>query len=952
MIRAIHSWLSEHIHAPSSLDKLILFLPLAIVWLFTLPIVGLMLSMALCVLLGASFIANSSYDTGALIPCVLFSLTAVLHIVDIVKSGLSDVFNALNDEINAFIDSLDEIIMGSRHDLITLLLRIFIAIPLLKPLKLRCKGGVDWWFGTIWLSFYVGCLILGVLAWRFKLAGPYPDICGYIIAWGISTTLFLLPRIISMLMNSGDGEKSFGKLIIASCVLVVDIGAILLAYQFSMGSWVDGIFKPKPFDYSDISKEELAYLQSVSKDVNEQLEKWRNGSSIENWENNDGSISIKAQSLPSEEKESDGEGEEIQVLLKKELGGCPENSFYEEKIIQSKQNGVTNVESEFKNHRYRSFTASNDNYLNCWEFLSLGEATDAKMYSTPREETLYLSGVQWDSPASFNPLAESWLVSWPVSGRFNLMYEPLVTYNTLNGQIEDLLGHLVEEISNNDSIVVDLNTAAKWSDGKQVNSNDVKLAFMKGTINTSEQIAAIHTDTLATKPVIQERISFIVAKDKRNNPLVVRDLLQSIRIAPAHVFEPLIKKKGLKEVKKMLMDATPIVSGPYNLKDYSSEYIALERRDDYWGNAALHNGQLPAPKYIVHPIYKSNSAANAALRESNLDASQNVVPRIWYKKAFGVHTWFDEPPYFRPGAMPMLVINTLKEPLNDKLFRRALATAIDYNALRQFAVSNYTSSLKPGLIMPTDIEGKYISDEDLSKYGVNLSISDETERLAAVKQILSEAGYKSVFNDDGTLDHMENAKGKRIPTLYITSPNGWTDWESMVTTAVESMRKAGIDIREGFVDGGSYWPAMGLGNFDLIMLKPAADVTPSLPWSRFNEIMTSRDWQPIGAWAGTNFGRYNQPGSKGFRPEVDKLLNAIPLMKNADSIATAYRELNKIFLEDQPSIPLVYMPEQFYEFSDRVWTNWPTAKNPYAPAQLPWVASGTKILWNLKPIAK
>ena len=132
------------------------------------------------------------------------------------------------------------------------------------------------------------------------------------------------------------------------------------------------------------------------------------------------------------------------------------------------------------------------------------------------------------------------------------------------------------------------------------------------------------------------------------------------------------------------------------------------------------------------------------------------------------------------------------------------------------------------------------------------------------------------------------------------------------------------------------------------MHKPVADVTPSLPWSRFNEIMASRDWQPLGAWAGVNIGRYNQPGTDGFRPEVDQLLSAIPLMTDSVEIAKAYRELNKIFMEDQPSIPLVYLPEQFYEFSDRVWTNWPTAENPYAPAQLPWVASGTKILWNLK----
>ena len=568
--------------------------------------------------------------------------------------------------------------------------------------------------------------------------------------------------------------------------------------------------------------------------------------------------------------------------------------------------------------------------------------------SLPRQETLYLSGQQNDAPGTFNPLAESWMTTWPVSGRFNLMYEPLLTYNSLTGEVESLLGTLVSK--NNDSIVVDLNPAAKWSDGEKVTSRDVKFIYTMGSINTSEQISAIHVDTIKSEPAGEvERIAFLVNKKQRNNPLSVMDLMQAIRIVPAHVFEPLIEKLGSKdEVKKLPMDQNPVVSGPYALRSADPNKIILERRDDYWGNAALHEGKLPAPKYIVHPIYKNNEHNTIAMRSGNLDASQSYIPRINRKAGAGVHTWLNEPPYFLPGAMPMLIINTMKEPLNDKRFRRALATAIDYMALRKFAVSDYTDQIKPGLIMPTALEGKYISDEDLAKYGVKLTITDEKERVETVKQMLSEAGYKSVWNSDGTLDHMENAKGEKIPTMYITSPNGWTDWEAMVTIAVEGMRKAGIDIREGFVDGGSYWPAMGLGNFDLIMHKPVADVTPSLPWSRFNEIMASRDWQPLGAWAGTNIGRYNQPGTEGFRPEVDKLLSAIPLMKNADSIATAYRELNKIFMEDQPSIPLVYLPEQFYEFSDRVWTNWPTAENPYAPAQLPWVASGTKTLWNLK----
>ena len=101
----------------------------------------------------------------------------------------------------------------------------------------------------------------------------------------------------------------------------------------------------------------------------------------------------------------------------------------------------------------------------CFAFLTgCGESQNVSDgVSLPRQETLYLSGQQWGTPTSFNPLAESWMATWPVGGRFNLMYEPLITYNTLNGALEPLLGTLVPELSNNDSVVIDLNPAARWS---------------------------------------------------------------------------------------------------------------------------------------------------------------------------------------------------------------------------------------------------------------------------------------------------------------------------------------------------------------------------------------------------------------------------------------------------------------------------------------------------------
>lgn len=577
------------------------------------------------------------------------------------------------------------------------------------------------------------------------------------------------------------------------------------------------------------------------------------------------------------------------------------------------------------------------------------ESSDISAF--PRAKTLYLAGSQWGDPNTFNPLAESWQAAWPVGDRFNLMYEPLLSYNSLSGQFESVLGTLIEKSTS--KIVVDLNPKAKWSDGKPVSGADVQFIFLLGqrfsnaaTGYAKEFISKIKVDTVDVEGVKTERLSFMVNQKGRNNPLVILDLLQAIRVVPAHIYEDLLAKNNndLGAVQKFKMDSVPVVSGPYNLLTYSNEKIVLKRRDDYWGNEALYGGKKPVPEYIIHPIYKSNDHFAIALQKGNLDASQTFIPRIWMKKKDKVGTWHESAPYFVPGSLPMLLINCTKAPLDDPAFRRAMAAAVKYGDIKELAVSGYSPDLQPGLIMPGTLEGKYFVKADAEKYGV----SSNPEQA---KKMLEEAGYKSVYKSDGSLDYMLGKDGKKLPTLYVKSPAGWSDWEAMVAIVVKGMRDVGIDAREGFVDAGLYWPALPSGDFDLIMHKPAASITPSLPWSRFEAVMSSRNWVPVGGdhRMNENQGRYNQPGSKNYRPEVDALLNKIPLMTDEAEIAAAYAKLNQIFMQDQPALTLSYLPEQFYEFSTKNWTNWPTEKNPYAPPQMPMVSAGVKILWNLQP---
>jgi len=579
------------------------------------------------------------------------------------------------------------------------------------------------------------------------------------------------------------------------------------------------------------------------------------------------------------------------------------------------------------------------------------EPADESGSSFSRAKTLYLAGSQWGDPNTFNPLAESWQAAWPVGDRFNLMYEPLLAYNSLDGKIEPILGTLVSK--NNDSIVVDLNPEAKWSDGTPVTSADVKFIFELGrrfknaaTAFTVEFITGINVAKVDVNGVSVERLSFMVDKKGRNNPLVILDHLQAVRIVPAHIFEKLLAENNndLSAVQKLKMDVNPVVSGPYNLETYSNEKIVVKRRDDYWGAKAIYGGKLPGPQYIIHPIFKSNDHFAIALQKGNLDASQTFIPRIWLKKKDGVSTWKAEAPYYVSGSIPMLLINTTKAPLNDKNFRRAMAAAINYANIKELAVSGYSPDIQPGLIMQSGIEGKYFNTDDAKTYGVTYNVEN-------AKKMLADAGYRSVLKSDGTLDYMTDKAGNRLPTLSIKSPAGWSDWEAMVSIAVKGMRDAGIDVREGFVDAGLYWPALPSGDFDLIMHKPAAAVTPSLPWSRFEAIMSSRNWVPVGGdnKMNENQGRYNQPGTKEYNKAVDSLLKVIPVLSDEAQLTDAYRQLNRIFMQDQPALPLCHLAEQYYEFSNANWKNWPDETNPYAPPLLPWIGASTKILWQLQP---
>ncbi|HSQ41385.1 MAG TPA: ABC transporter substrate-binding protein [Fibrobacteraceae bacterium] len=558
--------------------------------------------------------------------------------------------------------------------------------------------------------------------------------------------------------------------------------------------------------------------------------------------------------------------------------------------------------------------------------LACQSADSSKDEVFPREETLYVGGFDWATPGNFNPLASD--PNWPIDGNIKLLYESLFAYDQLSGKLEPMLAASFRQKDH--AMEVDLDTLARWNDGQPVTAQDVVFTFQVDSLFNTPRHG--NWNFLANVKAPDSHTVILTLREDNFNPLVVLDMLSEVGILPQHIWEPLLANahNQWEKILQFKNDKAPVGSGPYRLQEYSPERIVLQRNDSYWGNAAHHGGKLPAPKYIIHSLYNGNTDFNDAMAEGRLDLSSIFLPRIWTRTTDSIRAWSLKEPYHMPGSIPTLFIDLQHEPFSDKAFRHALAHGINYGQIKLLAVSNYTPALKPGFILPFGAEAHFFNQADADSFGYSFD-------LEKARKILTDAGYR--WDSSGVL---LNPVGSPVRSFTLECPQGWTDWEDVIKVAVESLQMLGLDAQGKFVDYPEWDRDVKLGKFDLIMKTQTADLFPSTPWKRFEQVMSSRDSKPEGQEVFCNFGRYRNP-------RADELLAKIPGIRDSVQLAEGYRELNRIFMQDLPVLPLMYRPTQFYQFSTKHWTHFPTEEAPYASPQNLMVGAGVKALWSIRP---
>lgn len=524
----------------------------------------------------------------------------------------------------------------------------------------------------------------------------------------------------------------------------------------------------------------------------------------------------------------------------------------------------------------------------------------------PRNETLYIAGHQWGPPTNFNPLAPS--PAWPVNGTGSTapggggyIYESLFLYDIVNGRFDPLLAQGFQWVDAA-TMRIQLQPGTRWQDGRPLTARDVVFTFeLARRFSLGYSPFWQHVQSVRA---VDDRTVEIRLDPARPNRLLVEEYVATVFILPEHIWGPLADRGRSALIEFENLD--PVGSGPYRVDSYNPERIILRRYDEYWGRSIYG---MPTPRYLVHPIFRSNDAGNLALRQAEVDLSQQFVPQIWTLP--NVKTWFAQEPYHIPGSIPLLIINVHRKALDNVAVRRALAYAIDYALIARTAMSRYSEPARSSLIIPAGVEARFFNEELVNRYGWRYYPARSVEILE--RELGARKGSDGIYVlPDGT----------RL-SFTVQTPYGWTDWMAALEIVSQSARQVGIEVRTEFPQAPVVTSNVQEGNFDMALWY-VSGVGPASPWTRFRDVLDDRAAAPIGQQTFQNYGRFSHP-------DVARLLDQAAQAGSVEELRRIYGELDRIFMENVPAIPLMYRPLAFYEFNETHWTGFPTASDPKAP---------------------
>ena len=572
----------------------------------------------------------------------------------------------------------------------------------------------------------------------------------------------------------------------------------------------------------------------------------------------------------------------IAVMIMSLFTGCSKSSSGESSTTSESSSAAEESSKE------EVSTAAEETSAETSETSQSTEGKEADSNDLPRDQTLYLGGMQWGTINSWNIIGSNQNNVACGYGR-GLMFETLYMYNILNGDILPLLAD--GDYSWNDDqteLTVKIKSAAYWSDGTPVTAQDVAATWDISTV-VGNSIGNSYGGFIDSVEAVDDSTLLIHSKVDSSgvpiNPLKVLDYL---------VFAPVAQKAWIETVKArnnndptaILNDAAEdiVYSGPYHKYYADDQKVVLIRDDNYWGQDASMWGSLPVPKYIAHTIYSDNAATEVAFKAGEVDVNQQFLPNIqdlWEKDGLPVSTWLDQAPYGVCLTMPTAWYNmNIPVLAENTALRKAIAIAVDYDTIIANAMTNQSPSFKD---VPRSLMNTTDGEQALYNHDAVKDLQWTGNDIEGAKKLLDDAG---IVDSDG--DGWREWNGEKI-TLNAVCPNGWSDWQAAIEVVAAAGQKIGVDITTLYPESSVYYTVYSNPDetdYDIFMMSPSA-AAPSCPWARADQFFGEEYIGMQNNFSG-NYGQYKND-------EADAIVKSIPTMTDEKEIKDAYTKLTEIY---------------------------------------------------------
>ncbi len=516
----------------------------------------------------------------------------------------------------------------------------------------------------------------------------------------------------------------------------------------------------------------------------------------------------------------------------------------------------------------------------------------------------------------FNPKANAREV-------YQNIFVPLADYHPESLALYPIL---IEEVPAgemiNDSIIrytMTFKEDAVWADGKPITGHDYAFtmkAIMHPIVNTPSWRSLI---SYVKSVNVDEKNPRTFSVDMDQSNMLSKEIATTNYILPKHVYdakgilddknlsyfsqqgieESVVADSSLVEFASSFNDPVNyrsklVSAGPYMLDTWESDqYIILKKNKDYWGDNYPENPFLQGyPEEIVFKIFADELTAYTNFKNDGMDVmkfrSSSYFLALKDSSETATKYNFETPQLMR---YYYIALNNRKKGLDDPKVRRALAHAMDVDALINIIEKEY-GSRSTGPIHP-------------SKPYYNTALKPIQKDIEQAKKLLAEAGWTDSDNDN-----ILDKDAHNLSFDLLASPSELAQQVSLVFK--EGCKQIGAEINivqkspRVFVREN-----VNTFEYDMAALAQTLDANPDDPSYRWHSSNA--------ALGGSNITGYTNP-------ENDAVIDEILSTKDEARRTQLYKDFQQMLYDDQAALFLYSPTEKIAIHSS--WEGKGTSKRP------------------------